>query len=493
MKGPTRSPMDILLTHGYFIAEDPHEQQIMKPYPTLGLLYISSHLKTKGFEVDLYDTTFVTLVDFESYLHSTRPELVGFYCNLMTKQNVLKQMRMCKEIGARVILGGPEPASYAQEYINAGADVIVDGEGELTLEELIHHLNSQDMHGLADIKGIIFQSDDGKLVKTAARDHIQDLSSQPWPDRDSIDMDRYLGTWKRYHGKSSVSLITARGCPYVCKWCSHSVFGFSHRRRRPEEVVEEVAWIAEHYDPDQLWYADDVLTIHPRWFIKFAALLQARDLRIPYECISRADRLNEQIIDALAATGCYRLWIGAESGSQRVLDAMMRKTDALDIQEKTKMLQAKGIEVGMFIMLGYDGEDVSDIEATVKHLKASNPDTFLTTVAYPIKGTAYYQEVENHIVTNLNWDDRTDRDNHIAGRYSPQFYDHATRWMVNEVNLDKARNSDSQNFLQMAKMFLNAKRGRLGMRLTKRQREGMNGSDAAGRGWNYHDRASDGW
>jgi radical SAM superfamily enzyme YgiQ (UPF0313 family) len=485
--------MDILLSHGYFIAEDPHEQQIMKPYPTLGLLYISSYLKAKGFEIDLYDTTFVTLADFESYLRSTRPALVGLYGNLMTKLNVLKQTRMCKEIGARVILGGPEPVSYAQEYIIAGADIIVDGEGELTLAELIPHLNDHDMDGLEDIKGIIFQSASGKLVRTAARDQIQDLSSQPWPDRDSIDMDRYLDTWRRYHGKSSVSLITARGCPYVCKWCSHSVFGFTHRRRQPEEVVEEVAWIAEHYDPDQLWYADDVLTIHPRWFIKFAALLQERDLCIPYECISRADRLNEQIIDALAATGCHRLWIGAESGSQRILDAMMRKTDTKDIQEKTKLLQAKGIEVGMFIMLGYDGENVSDIEATVEHLKTSNPDTFLTTVAYPINGTAYYQEVENNIVTNLNWGDRTDRDNHIVGRYSQQFYAHATRWMVNEVNLEKARNSKSQNYLQMAKMYLNARRGRLGMRLTKGQREGIDGSDAAGRGWNYHDRASDGW
>jgi hypothetical protein len=84
--------MDILLSHGYFIAEDEHEQKIMKPYPPLGLLYISSHLKAKGFAVDVYDSTFATLADFEAYLRQTRPGLIGLYCNLMTKQNVLRMI-----------------------------------------------------------------------------------------------------------------------------------------------------------------------------------------------------------------------------------------------------------------------------------------------------------------------------------------------------------------------------------------------------------------
>ena len=99
--------MDILLSHGYFIAEDAHEQKIMKPYPTLGLLYISSHLKARGFAVDLYDSTFETLADFEVYVRETRPPVVGLYCNLMTKQNVLTMIRVCREVGAKVIVGGP--------------------------------------------------------------------------------------------------------------------------------------------------------------------------------------------------------------------------------------------------------------------------------------------------------------------------------------------------------------------------------------------------
>ncbi len=485
--------MDILLSHGYFIAEDEHEQQIMKPYPTLGLLYISSHLKANGFAVDLYDTTFVTLADFEVYIQRERPSLVGLYCNLMTKHNILRQIQMCKAVGAKVVLGGPEPISYAEQYLQAGADIIVNGEGEETLEELIPHIGRFGLNQLGDILGIVYLNDDGQVIRNPVRPQIKDLSSQPWPDREAIDMGRYLETWKTHHGLSSVSLITARGCPYKCNWCSHTVFGHTHRRRTPEDVVDEVAWIGERYDPDQLWYADDVLTIHPRWFLQYASLLKERGLHFPFECISRADRLKEPIIEALAEMGCYRLWIGAESGSQRILDAMQRQADVEDIQRKTKMLQAKGIEVGMFIMLGYEGEDVSDIEATVDHLKKSNPDVFLTTVAYPIKGTKYYSKVTDRILTHLDWEARTDRDLGVAGRYSARFYDHATRWMVNEVNLSKAQQADSSNFLQMAKMYINAKRGRLGMRMTQHEREGGPRQETGGRGWGTAERANEGW
>jgi radical SAM superfamily enzyme YgiQ (UPF0313 family) len=485
--------MDILLSHGYFIAEDEHEQKIMKPYPTLGLLYISSHLKAKGFAVDLFDSTFETLASFEAHVRRSRPGIAGLYCNLMTKQNILQMIRVCREVGTRVVLGGPEPPSYAEAYLEAGADVVVSGEGEVTLEELIPALARFGPHRLDPVLGITFRDETGQIVKTAPRPQIQNLSAQPWPDRDAIPMERYLETWKTHHGASSVSLITARGCPYTCTWCSHTVFGETHRRRTPQDVAEEVAWIAERYQPDQLWYADDVLTIHPRWFLQYAGELKKRGLKIPFECISRADRLNDKIIEALAEMGCDRLWIGSESGSQRVLDGMQRKAKVEDVQLKTKMLQAQDISVGMFIMLGYHGEEVSDIEATVDHLKKSLPDVFLTTVAYPIKGTRYYQAVENQVVSHMDWAARTDRDLKVNGRYSKRFYDHATRWMVNEVNLHKLRQAGSKDFVRMGKMFINAQRGRLGMRLTQHEREGGSSQPGSGRGWPAKERATDAW
>lgn len=484
--------MDILLSHGYFIAEDAHEQQIMKPYPTLGLLYIAAYLKAQGFAVEVYDTTFQTLADFAAYVRRCRPGLVGLYCNLMTKHTILRMLPVLQEVGAIVVLGGPEPANYAADYLTRGADIVVVGEGEETLAHIITHLAQHGRRDWQNIPGIIFRADEDVALTTLPRPLLKDLSAQPWPDRAAIPMQRYLDTWKTHHGLSSVSLITARGCPYTCTWCSHSVFGQTHRRRTPEDVADEVTWIHETYHPDQLWYADDVFTIAPRWTLKFAAELRRRGLSIPFECISRADRLDETVIEALADMGCYRLWIGSESGSQRILDAMQRKTEATDVQAKSRLLRQRGIEVGMFIMLGYEGEEVSDIEATVEHLKKSNPDVFLTTVAYPIKGTPYYQQVAERVTTHLAWDARTDRDLQVSGRYSRRFYDHATRWMVNEVNLHQARHAGSSNYWRMAKLYVNARRGRLGMRLTQREREEAQPTPS-GRGWPTPERAEQGW
>lgn len=484
--------MEILLSHGYFIAEDPHEQQIMKPYPPLGLLYISSHLKACGFDVALFDSTFRSLAAFTTYVRQKRPGLVGLYCNLMTKQNVLRMIAICREVDAHIILGGPEPVSYAREYLAAGAGVIVVGEGELTLEELIPLFQGNGQPDLSGVTGIIYRNPEGEPVRTPPRTSIQDLSAQPWPDREAIDLEQYLQTWHTHHGVRSTSLITARGCPYTCTWCSHTVFGHTHRRRRPEEVADEVQYLVERYRPDQLWYADDVLTIAHRWFLQYAAELRQRNLRVPFECISRADRLNEEIIDTLAEMGCSRLWIGSESGSQRVLDAMKRKADVADIQAKTHLLQSRGIEVGMFIMFGYEGEEIIDIKQTVTHLKTAMPDVFLTTVAYPIKGTPYYDNVSGRVVANRPWAERTDRDLRVADRHSARFYEHTTRWVVNEVALHRATCEGTAGFLRRAKLQLNAWRGRLGMYLTRHQREDGQ-AVSSGRGWSAGERAADGW
>jgi radical SAM superfamily enzyme YgiQ (UPF0313 family) len=465
---------DILLTHGYFLDEDPHEQEVMKPYPPLGILYISSYLKSKGFAVSVFDTTFSTLEAFTAYLQQQRPPVVGIYTNLMTKFNVLKMIALCKVVGAKVVLGGPDPVYYAREYLEYGADIVVRGEGELTLEQLLPHFAAKGANWhdeIGAISGILYLDERGQLVETFPRPQIADLSAHPWPDREAIDIEAYMRVWKTHHGRSSVSVIQARGCPYTCTWCSHSVFGNTHRRRTPEDAADEVLWIKERYNPDQLWYADDVFTINQRWFFQYAEALKTRGVRIPFECISRADRLNEEVVRTLAEMGCFRLWNGSESGSQTVLDAMQRKVQVKDVQDKTHLLQKYGIEAGMFIMLGYEQEGIRELEETVEHLKVSNPDVFLTTVAYPIKGTPYYAEVESRVLADKTWALRSDRDLTVAGRYSRRFYAYATRWMVSEVALHRARTKGGVSFRRQVKLWVNAKVGRMGMMLTQGERE----------------------
>ena len=417
---------DVVLTHGYFLDEDPKEREIMKPYPPLGLLYLSAYLKREGFAVEVYDTTFVTKADLTARLAATPGGTLGVYTNLMTRGNVVWVLDKARAHGWTVIVGGPECANYPEEYLTHGAHVVVVGEGEATMAELLTALRDRGPHRLEGVAGTVFVDELGRVVTNDERTKIADIDSLPWPDREAIDLARYVDVWRTHHGTGSVNLITARGCPYKCNWCSHAVFGYTHRRRSPADCAAEVAHIMERWQPDQVWYADDVFTISHKWLFEYADELDKRGLRVPFETISRADRMKkEEVLATLARIGCYRIWIGSESGSQRILDAMQRGVKVEDVQWATKAAQRNGIEVGMFLMWGYEGETLDDIEATVEHVAEANPEIFFTTVAYPIKNTGYYAKVAPKIRLTGDWATVTDRDHQVAGRHSRAFYRHA--------------------------------------------------------------------
>jgi len=423
--------MRILLTHGYFLHDDPKERQIMKPYAPLGLLYLSSHLRRQGIEPEIYDSTFGSRQELANLLGHGEPGVLGIYTNLLTRPTVLEIISQARAAGWRVILGGPEPSNYPVEYLDAGADAIVVGEGEVAFESLLR--TGMDRAQWDSVPGILFRAGDGSVVRTSLAPLIRDLDAQPWPDRELIDIHQYLRVWRQHHGMGSVSLITARGCPYHCTWCSHSVFGKTHRRRSPRAVVDEVEWILDRYHPDMLWLADDVFTIHHGWIREYAAEMKRRGLRIPFECITRADRLNPEIAGTLAELGCFRVWVGSESGSQRILDAMQRGVTVAQVRSAVGLLKQHGIQTGMFLMWGYEGEQMEDIEATVEHVKQCRPDVFFTTVSYPIKGTPYYQQVESRLVHIRGWNSGTDRDFQIRGRRSRRFYGNADELLRSEM------------------------------------------------------------
>ena len=431
--------IDLLLTHGYFLAEDPKELQICKPYVPLGILYICSHLRSKGFSVDVFDTTFSTTTDLISHLRTEQPSTLGIYANLMTRKKVIELLPVARAAGWKIVVGGPEPGAYIDEYLDAGADVVVVGEGEETLEELLPALRSSSSIALTAVKGIAFRDEIGQVHRTGERAQILDLDAQPWPARETVDIPRYLKTWREAHGKSSLSFITARGCPYRCRWCSHQVFGMTHRRRNPVKVVDEVEWLLSHYQPDLAWVADDVFTIHHGWLRKYAAEMRTRGLHVPFECISRADRLNQEAADLLAELGCYRLWIGSESGSQRILDSMERGVTVTQVQNAVDLCKARGIQTGMFLMWGYEGEELQDIEATIEHVKRTDPDIFFTTVSYPIKGTPYFERVANSLVQVRPWGISSDRELVVRGRRSTLFYENADLLLQREVQLARLR------------------------------------------------------
>jgi len=454
--------MDLLLTHAFFLADDPKELVVMKPYAPLGILCLSSHLRRKGFAVEVYDTTFGSRDELFGILRSGPPSVLGIYVNLITRQSALGIIAVARSAGWTVVLGGPEPAAYPAEYLAAGAHAIVEGEGERTLEELLAAVRAEATGLLCRINGLILTGEGGSPVRTPARSLIPDLDAEPWPDRERIGMERYLSAWRDHHGAGSLSIITARGCPYRCRWCSHSTFGKTCRRRSPQGVADEVEWVIGRYQPDMLWMADDVFTIHHGWILEYSSEMKRRGIRIPFECTTRADRLDAHTADALVELGCLRVWIGSESGSQRVLDAMERGIKVEQVREAIGLCRERGIEAGMFVIWGYPGEEIADIEATIAHIKASLPDTFLTTVAYPIKGTPYYEDVAARLVPSSDWSSSTDRDVAIRGRPSRDFYRHADRLLKSEVALHKIRDSapdESATVRDLTNQIEEARRG----------------------------------
>lgn len=433
--------MKIVFTHGYFIAEDAKEQAIMRPYVPLGILYISAWLEQHGYDNEVFDSTFSSFETQKAFILKQKPNVLALYTNLMTKLNVLRTIQFVKSeptlAHTKIILGGPEVRNHVTNFLKHGADFIVLGEGEETTLELVRFLDGKANTSPDQIAGIAYQIN-GEVKMNAERDKLKDLDMLPIPNRKKVNMQLYFDAWKQKHGTNAISINTMRGCPYSCKWCSRAVYGQSYRRRSPAHVVNEIQQIQQNYDVDTIWFVDDVFTVSHKWLKGFREELEKQNVHIKYECITRADRMNEEVIEELKASGCFRVWIGAESGSQKIIDLMDRRVDVMQVRNMIRASQASGIQAGTFIMLGYPGETAQDIEETVTHLKESNPDIFTITVAYPIKGTPLYTEVENQFIEDLPWETSTDRDIDFKRTYSRIYYNYAVNYVVNEVNAFKA-------------------------------------------------------
>lgn len=441
--------MSILFTHAYYLSDDPKEQKIMKPYPPLGLLYVSAYLKSKNIDNEVFDTTFSSQKEQLDFILEKLPKIICIYTNLMTKIEVIKLIKILKTetFGfPKIALGGPDVTYNVANYLNAGADFLIIGEGEETTFELYNAIMTHgNFHG---VNGIAFL-ENNQIIQTAARTKFKELDELPLPNREAINMHNYLDTWKTNHGQSSMTISTQRGCPYTCKWCSTAVYGQSYRRRPANQVAEEMKMLKDQYHPDALWFVDDVFTVSHKWLIAFREEVLKQDAIIPFECITRAERLNDEILQLLKDVGCFRIWIGAESGSQTIIDAMDRRVDVNQVKKVIQDTNAMGIETGTFIMLGYPGETEKDITETIQYLKDANPTLYTITIAYPIKGTSLYNEIEHKITQQPDWETSTDRDIDFQRTYSRKYYKYAVSKVVNEVEFHKTTSKTSLKALKL--------------------------------------------
>lgn len=422
--------MKIVLTHGYFLEEDEKEKSVMRPYPTLGLLYISAYLKEHNKRVSVVDSTFLSREEWQKAILEEQPSILAFYSNLVTKVTLL-QLRdwVAKELpDCRLVIGGPDVRYNLENYLKAGFEFAVIGEGEQTMLKLCEALESNAR--IDSIQGIAYLKK-GKPHENTERVKIKEIAELPFPDRKAIDLEKYLSVWKENHGKRTLNISTQRGCPYTCKWCSTAVYGQSYRRNSPEKVVEEILELRKEYRVEALWFVDDVFTVSHKWISKLHEQFKKADLQIDFECISRAERLNEDILKKLKEMGCFRIWIGAESGSQRIIDKMDRRVNIETVQSTIRLAQKLGIEAGTFIMVGYPEEKHEDILETMKHIERCNPSVLTLTKTYPIKGTDLYDEVESKIIDSLPWTTSSDRDIRFELPYSDSYYNNAIRYLMN--------------------------------------------------------------
>ena len=454
--------MTVLFSHAYFLQADVKEKSIMKPYPPLGILSVAAWLEKHQIDCRVLDATFSSPEQWKVEVREIQPDVLALYANLITKVQLLALIQWVKDkfSGIHVVVGGPDVTHNLEDYLRNKIDFCIIGEGEQTMLDLTKAI-SQGQKDFTHIPGLAFTLPDGSVFKTTTRSKFRDLDELPMPARHKIDMEAYLDTWQTHHGHRSMSISTQRGCPYTCKWCSTAVYGQSYRRRSPDHVVKEIVFLQERYGRHRIWFVDDVFTVSHKWLEAFANILKMEQLKIEFECITRADRLNERVLDVLKQAGCFRVWIGAESGSQKILDRMDRRVKSTKVRQMIVQTQKRGMEAGTFIMLGYPGESEKDIKKTLTHLKQAIPDYFTITLTYPIKGTALYDEVAASIKKPGIWTEHTDRDLDFPRSYSRDYYYHAIRWVSNAVHLQK--HLERKSMLKAGQTMIKVLLSRVGM------------------------------
>lgn len=424
----------VLVGQTYFLRFDPKLHAQMQPYPPLGSLYAAAILRDAGHEVAFFDAMLAETEDeFAAALDRTRPSVALLYednfnylskmCLLRMREAGFTMSAMARERGVRVVVGGSDATDHAEAYLAHGADVVLIGEGDATIAELLPALDEGTDAALAAVAGIAFRRTDGTLHTTPRRPDIKDLDALPLPARDLVDLDRYRRIWMERHGYFSLNVATTRGCPFHCNWCAKPIWGQRYNVRSPENVVAELRWIKERARPDHIWFADDIMGLKPGWLTRFADLVSAQDARIPFKCLGRADLLlRTGDIEALARAGASIVWVGAESGSQRVLDAMDKGTRVDQIRETARRLRAAGVRVGFFLQFGYPGETREEIEQTIRMVKECLPDDIGVSVSYPLPGTPFHARVKEQLGEQQNWVDSDDLAMLYQGTFTTPFY-----------------------------------------------------------------------
>jgi radical SAM superfamily enzyme YgiQ (UPF0313 family) len=437
---------DVLLTHSNHVFNDRKQAEKMQPYPPLQTLLVAAVLREAGLSVAFCDVAFDNPEQhFENMLRSTAPELVivceddfNFLSKMCLSRNrevAFRMAQIARRRGLRIAVHGADASDHAQEYIDAGFHFVLIGEVEATILELA--LGA----AISEIPGLAYRSPGrGKLRYNAKRNLRESLDTLPRPAWDLVDMERYRRAWLDAHGFFSLNMVSSRGCPFKCNWCAKPIYGTTYHARAARSVAEEMLFLKQQYAPDHIWFADDIFALSARWTNEFAEAVESLGAQIPFKMQSRCDLMTRDTVSALKRAGCHEVWMGAESGSQRILDAMDKDIRVAEIYAARENLARHGIKAGFFLQFGYRGERWEDIQATIQMVRDAQPDDIGVSVSYPLPGTKFYQLVSSEMKAKLNWSESGDLAMMFRGTYSSSFY----RALADALHLEVRRNGSEQ-------------------------------------------------
>ncbi|HEX6398542.1 MAG TPA: radical SAM protein [Steroidobacteraceae bacterium] len=439
--------LSILVCHSYFLHFDRKQQERAKPYPPLATLQVASLLRHAGHEVSLFDAMLAEdFTRFERQLAVLKPQLVLLYednYNFLSKMCLGRMRRAACEMlaiarrhGVRIVVGGSDASDAPDHYLAAGADAVLHGEALGSMMALIDRLNadvSLERAALANgLPDVSVTGATGVLRhKGAARLPEPNLGVQPaW---DLIDIEKYRRVWRHAHGYFSLNMAASRGCSFRCNWCAKPIWGNQYLQRPARDVATEMVHLRRHYRPDHIWFADDIFGFRVDWVQELASVLEEYGGGVPFTIQMRSDLVSERMTRALHAAGCREVWIGAESGSQKILDAMNKGTRVADTGAARRLLGAAGIRVGYFLQLGYLGEELDDILATRRMVEETRPDDVGVSVSYPLPGTRFYESVKSQLGAKTHWNESNDLEMMFAGTYHSDFYRKVRNLLHDEV------------------------------------------------------------
>lgn len=442
---------NILFTHSYFSQFDPKQWALGQPYPPLGTLYAAALMRENGYRVSLFDTMFTADADeIVPALSIGEPDILVIYddgFNYLTKMCLTNMreaaFRMCKlakAAGCKVIVSSSDATDRYTAYLNEGADFVIIGEAEHTLLELVNYLRD-DQGDYSQINGLAYIQTN-KIVKTPGRPVLKNLDSLPLPAWDLVDIDRYRNTWMEHNGYFSLNMSTTRGCPFKCNWCAKPIYGSRYNSRSPENVVQEIKFLKDNYQIDHIWFCDDIFGLKPGWIVALSRLLKENQLSIRFKIQSRADLLEEEeTVAALASSGCDNVWIGAESGSQKILDAMDKGITIDQIHRSTLLMKAHHIKPSFFIQFGYPGEHKQDIKLTIDMINELLPFEIGISISYPLPGTVFHEKVKADLLHKTNWTDSDEMALLFKNTYSAPYYKQLPKYVHRNYRQHLAKNS----------------------------------------------------